>query len=195
MAGECDGSLSRLNTEGEDYHQLFPSLNAHDVLIIDSARSTHSQSPKKKGFGMILQIIMSKDLAARYCYPSFQFGRIKDESFADFYTKHKNRLDDDGQLRIAMGHPFTRYPSSVKIKALSPIFQDQVLMRMIHTMIWDITQLDPYSGEYKGVPGQNPINYKSIESSQSRVLPEVSQQIPTDSFFTWLFKNAMNKIR
>ena len=128
--------------ELSDYQTYFPSLSFKEIELIQEWRQSYIESPTRKaGVGMILQIVMPSKLAKKYSYASGPYGKNKNEPFLEYYREHKNRLDDDGQLRIAMGHPFTRYPSTVKMKALSPIFQERELMQLIQKMMNELVTL------------------------------------------------------
>lgn len=133
-------TLSRMHTlkfRKIKYSQLFPSLKTDELSQVKLASERYSNSYHGTGVGIILQISMPPKLAETYCYASGPYGKPKSEHFLEYYSKHKNRLDNDGQLRIAMGYPFTRYPSPVKIKALSPLFQDEQLIQLLDKMIQD----------------------------------------------------------
>jgi hypothetical protein len=176
------GMFSNMRTQ-LPYAKYFKSLNEEEIAYI----LEETQAPFGAQYiNIILQIVMDKVTADRYCYAAYPYGYINSkrhphlsqpqytryqdedvEPFTEWYAESKNfheikakrsgivEYDDPmnaEQIRCAMGIDFLKFPSSIKIKPMSPIFEDRKLMVVLNKMVKDAadellrpSRYDPFS--------------------------------------------------
>jgi hypothetical protein len=139
-----------------NYGRLFPKMSFQDISKVQNEALSQTYKDYEMVLeGVILQIIMNQTEAERYCYAAHPYGYVysKDhklfgsewktndyngeaiDPFMTYYYDNKNKQDLLQTVRIALGKDFVKYPSRVKIKAISPLMQDEEAMRLVRLMI------------------------------------------------------------